>query len=352
MNAHKPAHALFVVIVAAFVIAACSGDYGPPIPASGRLRDGGEERDARPTDAAMSFVIDASSRFRSDAFFINDPAPPMCGPDGKMTPPPKVEGSADCPKDKNREGCECPKAGEEAPCWPGKRINRNHGICVDGKTRCTQTAEFGLAWGACEGYVLPKEGALQGPEACRCFSKGKWELSNLVPCIVEDAENSATYLYSSQPDSAGGYSCGSITELPPPAPSAIWSTSRLNVDCAGQFELCYTLKAGRAGAPRADDCTLTRRCFDVWYDQAGRTQNLPDLPGWVATDTTCAERFKSVGGYGEMSVRGLSEECEAVDDGNDKAYVFERTTYCKPDCNETPTADECRDCSVSGAGDF
>jgi hypothetical protein len=200
--------------------------------------------------------------------------------------------------------------------------------------------------------VLPEEGVQQGPEACRCFSRGKWELSNLVPCIVEDTEDDATYLYSSRPDGKGGYSCGAITNLPPSAPSESWSTSRLNVDCAGQFELCYTLKAGRASSPKREDCTLMRQCFDVWYDRAGRTQNLPDLTGWVATDTTCAARFKNVGGYGEMSVRGRSAQCEPVDDGEGNAYVFERTTYCKPDCNETPDSDECRDCSVSGAGDF
>jgi hypothetical protein len=347
---------LSVCVCAGSVLAACSGDFGAPIPGGqgSRTADAAAQEAKANRPDAMSYVIDAATSFRSDAFFINDPAPPMCGPDGKMTPAPKLEGSADCPKDKNREGCACPEAGKEAACWPGKRINRNHGICGDGKTRCGQTPEFGLAWGSCQGYVLPKEGALQGPDACLCFSKGKWELSNLVPCIVEDTENNTTYLYSSSPDARGGYSCGSVSvaQLPQTAPTEIWSTSRLNVDCAGQFELCYTLKAGKATVPNANDCTLTRQCFDVWYDEAGRPQNLPDLSGWVAPDTSCAARFKSVGGYGEMSVRGRSEECEAVDDGNGKAYVFERTTYCKPDCNQTPDAEECRDCSVSGAGDF
>jgi hypothetical protein len=341
------------LVWSALLLAACSGDYGPPIPertASERRSSGSKVKDAGAD--AMAYVIDAASRFRPDAFFINDPAPPMCGPDGKRTAPPKVDGTDDCPKDKNREGCECPEAGKEAACWPGKRINRNHGICVDGKTRCGETAEFGRAWGECEGYVLPKEGALQGPEACRCFSKGKWELSNLVPCIVEEPESSRVYLYSSRPDASGGYTCGSAAEFPPSAPEENWSTSRLNVDCAGKFELCYTLKAGKSSNPEADDCVLMKKCFDVWYDKAGTTQSLPDLPGWVATDTTCAARFKSTGGYGEMSVQGLSEECDPVDDGSGKAYVFERTTYCRPDCNETPDADDCKSCSVSGAGDF
>jgi hypothetical protein len=334
------------------VLAACSGDYGPEIPKPGkRNKDGGSETEESRPDA-MTFLIDAAANLRSDAFFINDPAPPMCGPDGKMSAPPKVEGPPDCPKDKNREGCPCPEAGKTASCWPGMRINRNHGICVDGKTRCGETPEFGMAWGPCEGYVLPKEGAVQGREACRCFSSGKWELSNLVPCIVDNAEAEETYLYSSTPNSEGGYSCGSVGTLPPPEPTDVWSKSRLNVDCAGQFQLCYTLKAGDASAPKSSDCVLVRKCFDVWYDEAGKAQDLPDIPGWVATDTTCAARFKNQGGYGEMSVRGRSEECEDVDDGNGKAFVFERTTYCKPNCNETPNAPECRSCSVSGAGDF
>lgn len=338
------------------VLAACSGDYGPPVPEStssgSTTASSSKAGDAGTRDAAMSFVIDAASRFAPDAFFINDPAPSMCGKDGKMTPPPKVEGSVDCPADKNREGCECTQPNQEAACWVGKRINRNHGICHDGKTKCGETAEFGPTWGACEGYVLPKEGAVQGAEACRCFSKGKWELSNLVPCIVDDPNSDATYLYSSIPNSSGGYSCGSVLELPPTKPSESWSTSRLNVDCAGQFQLCYALKAGKAGAPKADDCVLMKKCFDVWYDKAGKSQDLPDLPGWVAEDPTCAARFKNTGGYGEMSVLGKSAECDPVDDGNGKAYVFERTTYCKPDCNETPDSEECRDCSVNGAGDF
>jgi hypothetical protein len=334
-------------------LAACSGVYGPPIPAPKKGDGGAVDDDKSRSDAMkMSFVLDAATRFNSEAFFINDPAPAMCGKDGKMTPPPKLEGSPDCPKDKNREGCMCPKPGEEAACWPGKRINRNHGICKDGKARCGQTAEFGQAWGPCEGYVLPKEGAMQGPEACLCFSKGKWDLSNLVPCIVDDPETGATYLYSSKQDTKGGYTCGSVVDLPPEAPAESWSTSKLNVDCAGRFELCYTLKAGKAGSPKADDCTLMRKCFNVWYEKAGKTQDLPDLPGWVATDSACAAKFKSVGGYGEMSVKGTSEECDAVDDGKGKAYVFERTTYCKPDCNETPDAPDCKDCSVSGSGDF
>lgn len=335
-----------------WVCAGCSGAYGPPIPEAdaGPSRGDGGGKDAGTPDA-MSYILDASQPDLSpDAFFINDPAPPMCGPDGGMSDPPKIAGSADCPADKNREGCPCPNVGKEADCWPGKRINRNHGICEDGRTTCSETAEFGPAWGPCKGYVLPKESAVRGPEACRCFSSGKWDLSNLVPCIVEDTEG--IYLYSSRPNDDGTYVCDSVMDLPPPTPTERWSSSKLKVDCAGEFELCYTLKAGKASDPRPNDCVLMKSCVDIWYGEAGRTQDLPDLPGWVAKDSDCSARFKQNGGYGEMSVRGLSIECDPVDDGDGDPYIFERTSYCSPDCNDNPDSEECRDCSVSGSGDF
>jgi hypothetical protein len=174
-----------------------------------------------------------------------------------------------------------------------------------------------------------------------------------VPCIYTDPDK-GTYLYSSKPDANGSYLCDPVSAdtLPPTAPSASWTTSRLSVDCAGQFELCYTLKAGKASDPKDSDCVLTRSCVDVWYAEAGKLKNLPDIAGWVATNTTCGARFKDVGGYGEMSVRGVSIECDPVDDGDGRAYVFERTSYCRPDCNDMPDSEECKDCSVSGAGKF
>jgi hypothetical protein len=283
-----------------------------------------------------------------DAFFVKDPPPPYCGPDGDMQPQPPG-GTPECPADKNREGCPCEAAGATAACWPGKRINRNHGICVDGTTSCRNTVEFGLRWGPCEGYVLPEEGALSGPSACRCFSSGKWQLSNLAPCIYR---GSATYLYSSTLTSDGKINCGANVPEPPPVPAEDWSTSILNVDCAGQFELCYTIKAGDAANPRADDCVIMQQCMPVWYPEEGVDQALPALAAWSSPNAACARTFDTVGGYGEMTVLGESIECEAVDDGSGNPYVFHRTDYCPPSCQNTPNTPECRDCQTGGSGDF
>jgi hypothetical protein len=236
-----------------------------------------------------------------------------------------------------------------AACWPGKRINRNHGICVDGTTSCRDTTEFGLRWGPCEGYVLPADGALSGPSACRCFSSGKWQLSNLAPCIFRGM---ATYLYSSTLTSDGKINCGSNVPEPPPVPAGDWSSSTLNVDCAGQFELCFTIKAGDAANPRADDCVIMQQCVPVWYPEEGVDQALPPLAAWSSANSACARQFDTVGGYGEMTVLGESIECEAVDDGAGNPYVFHRTDYCPPSCQNTPDTPECRDCQTGGSGDF
>jgi hypothetical protein len=294
-------------------------------------------------------VVDAAPDPAPDAFFINDPAPPVCAEDGSMQEPMTPGGTAACPDDKNREGCPCPKPGAEAACWPGKRLNRHHGICKDGMTTCADTVEFGLQWGPCKGYVLPDEGALAGPDACRCFSSGQWTLSNIAPCIGPDN----SYLYWSRVNADGTLDCGTASNMRP-TPSGSWSEGTLNVDCAGQFKLCYTIKAGSVSNPKPDDCVVMQTCVDTWYEKAGTDQKLDDLPAWVSNSSAsaCAAQFAINGGYGEMSVIGKSIECDAVDDGKGNPYVFHRTDYCKPTCRMTPDTPECRACQTGGSGMF
>jgi len=339
-----------VAMLSAWLVA-CSGAYGPAVPAGEQPRPA---QDAAAADGAQAISKDLDAGPAGhpdvDAFYIDDPAPPSCGPDGAMEDPPAIEGTSECPADKNRQGCACPRAGLRAACWPGRRQNRNHGICTDGMTTCQDTDEFGLTWGPCEGYVLPKAGVVQGPEACGCFSTGHWALSNLVPCIQSSA--SGVLIYSSHPDDANGFACDAVSGSRPVVPKDDWSESTLQVECAGQFKLCYTMKAGRASKPVQSDCIVMRSCIDVWYGQAGERQDLPSLPGWVARDAACAKRFVEVGGYGEMSVIGVSAECDPVDDGHGDPYVFLRTAYCDSACASTPDADGCKECSSSGSGDF
>jgi hypothetical protein len=310
----------------------------------GTAFDGGKFSNAGPhaiRDAAQPSL---------DAFFINDPAPPMCGENGGMLEPEEPGGSALCPDDKNREGCPCPKAGMKAACWPGRRLNRDHGICKDGVTTCSDTTEFGLQWGACEGYVLPEDDAVAGPAACRCFSAGQWTLSNIGPCIFDGPTK---YLYSSGLNADGTLNCD-VGGGDPPAPEHAWSTAKLKVDCAGQFRLCYTIKAGDVNHVKPDDCVITQSCVDTWYPKAGVEMKLDDLPSWTspASASACVAKFISDGGYGEMSVQGRSAECDDVDDGMGHPYVFQRTDYCKPTCPMTPDLPECVSCSTGGSGMF
>ena len=277
-----------------------------------------------------------------NAFFANDPAPAYCGP-GDMPAPAVPGGTPDCPDDKNREGCACSTIGMKAACWPGLRKNRDLGICKDGMTTCAGQGEFGGHWGPCEGYVLPDPTATEGAEACQCFSAGVWKLANTSPCFVSDSSDS-TKVYGALS------SCGDSVSLPLTKPTQAWSKDTLKIDCAGQFKLCYTLKAGDGKAPSASDCTVAQVCTEGYYEKAGVEQAFPDLPGWYtenADEVACANTFVTKGGYGEMSVVGTSVTCDNI-----AQHVFNRVTYCPTSCNTTPTAPECKSCGDGASGSF
>jgi hypothetical protein len=339
-------------IAVALTLAGCADETT----AAARRRERDAETQTNPfqdsgfTNPDLAVATDGGS-LSPDAFFVNDLPPPYCGEDGKMRASEPVPGTSECPDDKNREGCPCTTPGQQALCWPGQRLNRNHGVCSDGMTRCIPGLEFGNRWGSCDGYKLPVEGATEGADACRCFSSGTWKLANLVPCIAQDAMK-RYFVYSSRQANDTGYLCDSLNTTPPPVPAADWTTSSLKVDCSGRFELCYTIKAGDVSAPKANDCVLVHSCVNIWYARAGSEQTLPNLRGWSASDQACSQRFVEIGGYGEMSVRGLSSECEAVDDGQGQPLVFKRASYCPPSCAQTPERIECKSCSASGAGEF
>ncbi len=312
--------------------------------------DGGAFGNADPTgpnNLPDGTFWDPDAAVTADAFFVDDPAPMYCGPDGGSAPLP--EGTPVCPDDKNREGCPCPEPGVQAACWPGKRVHRNHGVCRDGTTVCQDTAEFGRRWGPCEGYVLPDEAAVAGPEACGCFSSGTWAIDNLVPCL----HPSGMHVYSSIPGGAFP-NCGENVPAPPPFPGANWSENTLTVDCAGQFRLCFAIKAGDIEHVQTDDCIVMQHCVDVWYPEPGVAQQLPPIPAWVSTDGACAARFDpSRGiGYGEMTVVGETIECDAVDDGAGNPYVIHRTKYCDQSCQQTPAAPHCSSCGTGASGMF
>lgn len=297
---------------------------------------------------AISGIRDA--RPNPDAFFAEDPPPMECREDGTMGPlPDPPGGTPECPDDKNREGCRCDVPGEMAPCWPGLRANRNRGQCRDGVTTCEAFDEFSGAWGPCVGPVLPTEGAIRGPAACTCFSQGQWALANLSPCFITYGTGN---VYAISTDPVTGL-CPSDVPPEPPAPAAgSWSANTLRVDCEGRFNLCYTIKAGDGSAPLATDCVVAEACTEGWYAERDTVQPFPDLPAWAGADPSCAEAFVDGGGYGEMTVQGLSVECDEIDDGSGGRYVFNRVNYCPLSCAMTPDAPECVDCMMGGSGSF
>ena len=319
-------------------------DAGPPV-----MDAGGFTVDVPPLDRPVRDV-----QPNPDAFFASNPPPRYCGPDGGADggTPVIPGGTPECPEDLLREGCPCTAMGETRPCWPGLRANRNRGVCRDGVTTCAPYDELGGRWSACEGYVLPTPGARLGREACQCFSQGRWEIENLSPCFVE--LGSEIYAVSTFLDARGQAQCPTLSPgiAPAPQPGTVFSANHLTVDCAGQFELCFTIKAGDVMAPQASDCVMARMCTSAWYPTPGARVTLPPLPAWTASDNACVRRFYNTGGYGEMTVVGLSSECQRIDDGASNPYAFLRMAYCPVRCNLTPTTPECMRCSNGGNGVF
>jgi hypothetical protein len=291
--------------------------------------------------------------------YKNDPPPMWCGPDGGQAPPPPPGGTLDCPDDKNKEGCPCNAIGATAACWPGLRANRDLGICKDGTATCLHKSETSNEWGPCVGAVLPQPGG-KGKAACKCFSAGQWKLSNLIPCFFT-YNNTTTYGISTVLDSTGKAACEDpIPPEPPTAPPTKWSDDTLNVDCAGHFKLCYELKAGDYNNPQAADCAVTPRdasgkpalCVEGDYIKENVEQTFPTIGAWVSSDTACSAKFKDTGGYGEMTVIGLSVRCDKVDDGAGNPYVFHRVQYCPFACGANPTGPGCANCQQGGSGQF
>lgn len=279
----------------------------------------------------------------------NDPFPSYCGPpDGGWTSPPTPTGTADCPSDKNLEGCPCTNPGEQASCWPGKRLNRNRGNCRDGTTTCGSSNEFDLTWGACQGAILPSPQATAGAGACTCFSRGAWKLANTTPCFI-GSNGQYSSAVSTYMNGAGKASCPSSP--PSPQPGTTFSANTLRVDCEGQFELCYTLKAGDYANPKPTDCVMAKVCTSGWYGQHDVEKAFPDLPAWTSSDTACVQQFATQAGYGEMSVKGKSMFCEDISDGG-TPLVFQRVKYCPLSCNSDPSRPECAQCGNGASGDF
>ncbi len=340
------------------------GDVLPPDYDTGPSVDGSTAMDAEAADSAIRPpTIDVAPLDRpqrdvqpnADAFWADNPPPRYCGPDGAMGPSPTPPGGTpECPDDLTREGCPCTTIGEERPCWPGLRVNRNRGVCHDGVSRCEMYDELGGRWSACEGYVLPRPGAGLGPDSCQCFSQGRWELTNLSPCFITYAGNQV-YAVSTYLDAMGRAQCPTDpgqTPPPRPQPGTNFTTNFLTVDCSGQFQLCYTIRAGDPMRPATTDCVVSQSCTQGWYMTPGVRQAMPPLPSWSSSDTACSSRFVMQGGYGEMTVRGLSTECQNIDNGSGQPYTFLRVPYCPVRCSMMPTLPECAMCRNGGSGSF
>jgi hypothetical protein len=348
--------ALGALAATTFVVAACGSSddstFGDPDAAGSGIESG---------------TFNPTEKPDSGDPFANDPPPKFCVLDGGAPPPP-VTGTEECPSDKNKPGCGCDTVGETAACWTGLRANRHNGICKDGMTTCMQVNETAKVWGPCNGEVLPASGAVKGKDACKCFSLGSWKLANLSPCFFEyNGDTQHPYPVSTVTDGTGANmkpvgqaDCPVLPmgSTPSPAkPGSDWTTDTLTVDCAGHFKVCYQLKAGDFANPLPTDCAIMDKiCVEADYIKENVEQTFPPLGAWTSTaaQTDCALKWRTTGGYGEMTVQGESILCDKVDDGAGNSIVFNRVQYCPSKCEDPANAMDpaCVNCKQDGSGVF
>lgn len=301
----------------------CACDVGSTC-AAGLLCEGGRCVAAPGTDAG---VDDAGPGFDSGHPVGFDAGPrdagtAYCGPDGGGTAsmPTSCTGAA-------VPGCPCDTVGATDTCTNGRTIT------------CDPNGEFGGVWSACTGS---------------CFSSGTWHLDNTSPCLLSNSSGVVTDAFSSW-IAGGSITCGGPYTVgePVPTPTENWSNDQLTVDCQGQFTLCYTIKAGDASAPTAADCTVGQACTSAFYGAPNVLQELPPLGPWLSSDASCAQRFAATGGYGEMTVVGVTLDCQQIG-ATDHPYVFNRTPYCPLCCSDSSCSDgfDCGACTSGGSGGF
>ena len=113
------------------------------------------------------------------------------------------------------------------------------------------------------------------------------------------------------------------------------------------------IKAGDAEAPAATDCIVGQSCTTAYYAEPNVAQDLPPLGPWLSTDPACARQFAATGGYGEMTVVGVTLDCQQIGAPN-HPYVFSRAPYCPLCCSDGSCTDgfDCAACTSGGSGGF
>ena len=181
--------------------------------------------------------------------------------------------------------------------------------------------------------------------AAVCFTTGRWQVDNLSPCFFSTGVGTTPDGAVSTVQAGPQIMCPLDVSMAPAQP---WSTDTFTADCAGHFRLCYTLKAGNAKAPQANDCVVAQSCAEGDYATANQAQTWANLPGWITTGAAkaCAQAFYASGGYGEMSVTGTPLGCPAT------SKTLASVTYCPQTCLQDPSAAGCANCLAGGDGRF
>jgi hypothetical protein len=173
-----------------------------------------------------------------------------------------------------------------------------------------------------------------------CFVQATWHVDNLSPCFDEAFGDGGTETILGAVSTVLSGSLYMCPADPTTLPSQPWSTDSLTADCAGEYTLCVTLKAGNPFAPEPTDCIMAQSCAQGTYAASGQAQTWPPLPAWItdSAQLACAMALDASGGYADLSVSGTATGCGSV------SKVLQRVSYCPAGCQANPSGPGCSNC--------
>ena len=179
---------------------------------------------------------------------------------------------------------------------------------------------------------------VEDPAGADCPCRLATVIDNLALCVSPTTAFASTHVYSTFWNDLTREPECEPWRAPQPVPAIPWSKLRISSQCAGNGQLCVTLKAGQENNLSPDDCLLTTQCTAFDYTTPGQVAELAPLGAWVAESSECALRYEQLGGYLEFRVDSAQLGCGMSADD------VTRVAVCPTRCEADPTAAGCEIC--------
>lgn len=179
----------------------------------------------------------------------------------------------------------------------------------------------------------------QDPVSATCECPIDWMVENLAVCVSKANSYFPTIMYSSHLTASGEIACDAAKDFPQPVSDRPWSEQRVQSPCQGSGKLCVSLRQGSAETASKDDCLLHKQCLEFDYEIENESMELPPLAAFSVDDAECAGAYEKDGGYIEFEIGDSDFGC------GEGGRTIRRVNTCPVGCDQTPSAERCRDCS-------